>query len=177
MHKPFFSFFAATLIWFLLTLIFFVTISKKLEISESAIELDAQTFGEISQVEKLPQKKSLAKKPQIDKSSDLKKGEPETAPHHHHFEENSKNLSKKTAAIFNPLPQIPDELRSEAFKSEAIARLYISSDGAVLKVELLKPCANPTLNKLLLKSLAKWRFAPSQTESTQDINVNFLVKS
>ena len=86
--------------------------------------------------------------------------------------------SGKLSPIFHPLPQIPDELRLEAFNSKALARFYISAAGEVVKVELLKPCANPRLNSLLLKSLKKWKFPASNNgkDLQQDIEVEFKVE-
>ncbi len=84
--------------------------------------------------------------------------------------------SKNAALVHNPLPQIPDDLRDEAFVSEAIARFYIAESGNVERVELIKPCANPKLNVLLLKSLKNWKFSAAPKISTQDIRVKFRVE-
>ncbi len=78
--------------------------------------------------------------------------------------------------ISNPLPKIPDDLRQEAFQSEVIARFYISSSGQVVNVELIKPCANPNLNHLLLHALWQWKFAPKLHPSTKEIKVKFSVE-
>jgi len=78
--------------------------------------------------------------------------------------------------IYNPLPQIPDELRHEAFQSEAEARFYIAASGEVTNVELLKPCTNPKLNYLLLKALRNWKFAPRDSSSTKDVKIKFKVE-
>jgi len=63
-------------------------------------------------------------------------------------------------AIVRPMPQIPDDLREEAFNSTALARFHIADDGSVT-VELAKPTQNPRLNRILLDSLKKWRFIPA----------------
>lgn len=78
--------------------------------------------------------------------------------------------------ISNPLPKIPDDLRQEAFQSEVIVRFYISSSGQVANVELIKPCANPNLNHLLLHALWQWKFAPKLYPSTKEIKVKFSVE-
>ncbi len=96
--------------------------------------------------------------------------------HLHQGEKISDSKIKPVGLLSNPLPQIPDELRDEAFVSQATARFYIAPDGSVERVELTKPCANPKLNQLLLKSLRLWKFSPQQSSSTQDICVHFLVK-
>lgn len=96
--------------------------------------------------------------------------------HTHSSDEVVGSDSKKVALVANPLPQIPQDLRADAFQSESIARFYVDVAGNVEKVELIKPCANPQLNNLLLKSLRQWKFTPSKTASTQDVKVRFKVE-
>jgi protein TonB len=83
-------------------------------------------------------------------------------------------------AIVRPMPQIPDDLREDAFNSVALARFQIAVDGSV-KVELAKPTPNSRLNKVLLNSLRKWRFMPAikngkPVESTEEIVVKIEVR-
>jgi len=170
MQKPLASFGLAFLIWLIFLSAVSLTIFKEFSKPQIALEIDAQMLGEIVE-EKKPAKKSAEKTPKNDKSSDLKTAE-KISSHDHHIADEAKKL----APIFNPLPQIPDDLRDEAFESSATARFFISSDGVVLRVELIAPSNNPRLNFLLLKSLKKWRFASTGKTSTQDIHVNFLVK-
>jgi protein TonB len=78
------------------------------------------------------------------------------------------------------MPQIPDDLRGEAFSSTALARFHIAVDGSA-KVELAKPTPNPRLNWILLDSLKKWRFIPAikngkPVASTEEIVVKIEVK-
>lgn len=84
--------------------------------------------------------------------------------------------TKNAGPIYNPLPQIPDDLRVEAFKSEAIAHFHIDAAGNVEHVELTKYCANPRINALLLKSLKSWRFKALGVATTQEIKVKFKVE-
>jgi len=84
--------------------------------------------------------------------------------------------TKNAGPIYNPLPQIPDDLRVEAFKSESIAYFHIDAAGNVEHVELIKYCANPRLNALLLKSLKSWRFKALEVATTQEIKVKFKVE-
>ena len=88
--------------------------------------------------------------------------------------------SSGARAIVRPMPQIPDDLREEAFNSTALARFHIAVDGSV-KVELAKPTPNPRLNRILLDSLKKWRFIPAikngkPVASTEEIVVKIEVK-
>src|SRR5258708_1102215 len=82
-------------------------------------------------------------------------------------------------AIAQPLPELPDDLRDQAYQTVATARFAIHVDGSV-DVELVKPTANPRLNQILLETLRKWRFFPAMqaghpVESRQDIRVHFNV--
>lgn len=63
-------------------------------------------------------------------------------------------------AVYHPVPKVPDELRDEALKAEAVARFDIKIDGTV-SVELVKPTPNPSVNQLILSTLRTWRFFPS----------------
>jgi protein TonB len=82
-------------------------------------------------------------------------------------------------AISQPLPELPDDLREQAYQTVATARFAIHVDGSV-EVDLIKPTSNPRLNQILLETLRKWRFFPAMqaghpVESRQDIRVHFNV--
>src|SRR5271169_2409771 len=68
--------------------------------------------------------------------------------------------SSGARAIIKPMPQIPDDLREDAFNSVALALFHIAIDGSVT-VELARPTPNPRLNRLLLNTLKQWRFIPA----------------
>ncbi len=83
-------------------------------------------------------------------------------------------------AIIRPMPQIPDDLRDEAFNFTALARFRIAVDGTA-EVELAKATPNPRLNRILLDSLRKWLFMPAikngkPVASTEEIVVKLEVK-
>ena len=83
-------------------------------------------------------------------------------------------------AIVRPLPQIPDELREDAFNAVAVARFQIAADGSAT-FGLIGPTPNARLNRLLLDKLKEWRFFPAMREgkavaSTQDVRINLEVK-
>lgn len=63
-------------------------------------------------------------------------------------------------AIIRPMPQIPDDLREEAFNTAALVRFHVAADGSST-AELARPTPNPRLNRILLDSLNKWRFIPA----------------
>jgi periplasmic protein TonB len=90
------------------------------------------------------------------------------------------HASSGARAIVQPMPQIPEDLRAEAFKSSALARFHIAVDGSA-EVELAKPTPFPRLNRILLDSLKKWRFMPAiksgmPVASTEEILVKIEVK-
>ena len=175
MQNPLLSFLTGFLIWLFLVTAFSYTIFKNSQQPQESLEIDAASFGEIIQ-EKQIAKDSEIPKPDLDKSSDLKKDEQKKLTHEHHLSDKVvKAEPAKTTPLFFPLPKIPDDLREEAFKSEAMARFYIASDGSVLNVELIKPCANPRLNRLLLESLKLWKFTSGASDRMQDVQGRFEV--
>ncbi len=68
--------------------------------------------------------------------------------------------SSGARAIYAPLPEIPDDLRQDAFSAVAVAHFVVGSDGAV-QVTLTKPTPDPRLNELLLETLHDWKFFPA----------------
>ena len=83
-------------------------------------------------------------------------------------------------AIFQPSPQIPDDLRREALDVVAVARFRVEPNGAAT-VELVQPTPNLQLNRALLETLKRWRFFPAMQDgkaiaSTIDIRVPVSVK-
>ena len=83
-------------------------------------------------------------------------------------------------AIVRPMPQIPDDLRQEAFNAVAVVRFHVSADGTCT-FELAKPTPNPRLNRLLLEKLREWRFFPAMRDgkpvaSDQEVRITFEVK-
>lgn len=157
MTNPRLSFSIAFLIWFFLIAAFSFSIFTKSQIQPLSLTIDAAMLEEVSQ-----KKESAKIKKEI--AADAATSDVQ------------KKAAKKAVPLFSPLPKIPDDLRSEAFRSEAIARFHIASNGSVTNVELIKPCSNPRLNHLLLRSLRHWKFSPNSQNYSQEIRVNFEVK-
>lgn len=184
MKKPLTSFAVGLVIYFLFLVIFAFTFSKKFNAPQVSLEIDAALIGEVAQHEK--SKSKLEQEQDLQKISDQKnsaeksqeeKLEPDEAKLDKEEEGESKKVTaQKIPIIFQPLPEIPDELRFEAFHSKAIARFYVDAAGSVMRVELIRPCNNPKLNQLLLKSLQKWKFDSSRNGVVQDIVVTFKVE-
>jgi protein TonB len=63
-------------------------------------------------------------------------------------------------ALYQPVPEIPDDLREDALETVAIAHFKVGYDGQV-DVTLVKPTSNPELNQILMDTLKQWRFFPA----------------
>jgi periplasmic protein TonB len=63
-------------------------------------------------------------------------------------------------ALYQPKPEIPEELRHHRLELVAIARFQVAANGAT-QVELIEPTPEPILNRALLETLKKWRFFPA----------------
>ena len=148
-----------------------------------SLEIEADFVGIINQHQEkstMQKEKNINKiqLPQISKKEFNEKQEIEPRQENKALETtNSKNNleAKKIAPLFQPLPEIPLDMRNEAFSAKIIAKFYIEKDGSVSDVELLEISHNPRLNLLLLKSLKKWRFEASNQAFEQIINVKFAV--
>jgi hypothetical protein len=184
MLYPFKSLLAGFLIYCLMISLFIFLISQKNEIPQVSITINTEIIGNITQhqqskkkfkketdLEKISTAKKLAKK------NDEEKLEPNEANSAKDSEHSSNKITtQKITPVYQPLPEIPYDLRFEAFNSYSIARFYIKTSGDVEKVELIKPCNNPKLNWLLLQSLKKWKFPQNNQQSTQEIKVSFKVE-
>jgi protein TonB len=83
-------------------------------------------------------------------------------------------------AMFQPLPQVPEELRRGNLDLVAIARFRVAANGTAT-VELVQPTPNAELNRSLLETLKRWRFFPAMQDgkavaSTIDIRIPISVK-
>lgn len=177
MQKPILNILISTIIWLIIIVgfSFFKPNEKQFLIPE--IEIDAEMIGEEVGKKNPPQlKQEVVKEKKNDKISDLKAKEGKKNLHDHHVSQKQDSKNYKAKIISQPLPQIPNDLRKEAFETKAIARFYILASGEVDKVELIKMANNPKLNFLLLKSLKNWRFEEGSQNLTQDIDVTFEVK-
>jgi len=172
-HQKIVGFCAAFLLHFALLAVFYFSIFGKVKQPEVTLEVVLLTPGKTNGKTngKIHQEKSIAEIHALEKNLQKK------SQHYHiHSDEVSGEIEKLLKPTFHPLPQIPEDLRDEAFSSKALARFYISADGNVLNVELIKPCADPRLNVLLLKTLQKWKFPATNSNTTQEISVTFSVQ-
>jgi len=83
-------------------------------------------------------------------------------------------------ALYQPMPEIPEELRHRELAVVAMARFHVAADGSAT-VTLLQATADPRLNAALMSALQKWRFFPAMDNgrpiaSTIDIRVPIEVR-
>lgn len=63
-------------------------------------------------------------------------------------------------AIYQPVPELPPELRRHKLELVAVARFAVAADGSA-QVELVTATPDLALNRVLLDTLKKWRFFPA----------------
>ena len=66
-------------------------------------------------------------------------------------------------ALYQPLPEIPEELRRQNLEAVAVARFRVAADGSA-QVELVRATNDTRLNQALLGALARWRFFPAMEQ-------------
>ena len=66
-------------------------------------------------------------------------------------------------ALYQPLPEIPEELRRQNLEAVAVARFRVAADGSA-QVELVRATNDTRLNQALLSGLARWRFFPAMEQ-------------
>ena len=83
-------------------------------------------------------------------------------------------------ALYQPLPEVPEEVRRRAIDLVAVARFRVAANGSA-EVELIQPTPDAALNRALLQTLKKWRFFPAleggkPQASTIDIRIPISVR-
>jgi protein TonB len=83
-------------------------------------------------------------------------------------------------AIYQPLPDVPEELRQRAIDLVAVARFRVAANGSA-EVELIQPTPDAALNRALLDTLRRWRFVPAMESgkpiaSVVDIRIPISVR-
>jgi len=83
-------------------------------------------------------------------------------------------------AIYQPLPDVPEELRRRAIDLVAVARFRVAANGSA-EVELIQPTPDAALNRALLDTLRRWRFFPAMESgkpiaSVVDIRIPISVR-
>ena len=175
MNNPVLSFTISILFWFLIVgSVSFFSVKNKLTLnSESTISIDAEMIGEVVEKKKKPSSKKKFEKIGGDKNkvAELSKKEIDSSN-----QDQSNTNSQSPKILHRPLPNIPSDLRREAFQTKAIVRFYVGKNGVVKKFEFVKSSSNPRLNFLLMKQLKKWKFESTDKDFEKDVVVNFVVR-
>ena len=175
MNNPVLSFTISILFWFLIVgSVSFFSVKNKLTLStESTISIDAEMIGEVVEKTQASSPRKKIEKIGVGKNkiADLSQNEDSSSN-----KGKSNTISKSPKILHRPLPNIPSDLRREAFQTKAIVRFYVGQDGAVKKFEFLKSSSNPRLNFLLMKQLKKWKFESTDKDFEKDVVVNFVVR-
>lgn len=152
----------SALIWlliFILAGISFEKINQVIQV-DPTLDISSSFISESPVHTEIREKSSLIKKPAENVEQTTKASEA---------------ITKDLKALYHPLPEIPDELKHDAYQSFAVARFLIRKDGSATP-EIITPTSNPKLNYLLLESLKKWQFEPSDKERVQTIRIEFRVE-
>lgn len=75
------------------------------------------------------------------------------------------NESKHEEAVVleNPKPELPTEMKSEAFKTTCTARFHIEPSGK-FEVKLLDSTQNEEIDRIVVATLKKWKFKPASVD-------------
>lgn len=88
--------------------------------------------------------------------------------------------TRNSIAIYQPVPQIPESLRTQVLKTFVRARFYIAPDGTA-QVTLLTGSGSLELDQLTLETLRQWRWKPALRDgipvpSTEQLKIEFEVE-
>ena len=178
MYRPFLSYSLAIIFYGLLILLSFLFYRNHQPQPMISLQIEALIANQANHIQ--DHQHEFSKKISSDQNTKLR--------HQHQHLEGKKQYEKKyqsqhssapatnLAPLYQPLPDIPEELRYEAMRTKALARFNIATDGTVKSVDLIQPSNSPKLNYLLIKSLKQWRFEASNHESSQEISITFEVK-
>ena len=183
MHYPFSSFSISILIF--IAGIFFVGVfTHQYQFPpEVSIEIDAEMIGESNIYEENSTFEKGEQKLNVEDSFNKK------ASHQHLKNSKDKPIkdknqnslinlnSQKISPLYQPLPEIPEDLRYQIFSSNITAKFFIDEEGSVYEVELINPSNIPKLNVLLTKALMRWKFPKKSEKFQQIINVEFVVEN
>lgn len=169
------------IVYIVLLALFGFVIYKVTRTPENSVKVEAGLAGQEPQQEEVKAedvtsestvKEAVVANQSVDKAKKAKKSKGKTSLKSRQQAE----IARRAVATFQPLPTIPEELRYEALKTQAKARLFVNANGEVTTVEFIKPSNEPKLNHLLERSLRKWKFKPGTISFIQDINVTFKVE-
>jgi len=177
MNNSVLSFTISTFFWLLIVGIISLSAVKNHSTlnTEAEISIDAEMIGEFLESKK--QDYSKKRSDSLNKKSSLKTNSQKSILDEKSEGQGSKkNKSQSPKVLYRPLPQIPSDLRKEAFQTQAIVRFFVAKDGSVDRFEFVRSSSNPRLNFLLIKKLKEWKFEAANESFEKDVVVNFIVR-
>lgn len=92
----------------------------------------------------------------------------------------TKGETRDSIPVYQPVPQIPDSLRTEVLKTFVRASFDIAPDGTA-RVTLLTGSGSPELDQLTLETLRQWRWKPALRDgvplhSVERLKIEFEVE-
>lgn len=185
MFFPIRSFVLATTIYFFGLFFANKIINSKINYPEVSIEIDAEMIGNENIYEQnskfvsgLQKISDLNHKNQVNDHQHLNDNNQNNQNESSKILDSNENLkAQKIPPIFQPLPEIPEDLRYQIFSTTITAKFYIDENGEVYEVELVNPSNIPKLNMILIKTLKRWRFPRKFQKFQQIINVEFIVEN
>jgi len=183
MFYPFRSYILAILLYIFLIIFLGINFRQDFVAPLVSLEIEAEAIGDSNQHQHNSSFVNNETTQKIAVADAINKSEHQHFdPNINHDKKSSQNHSqqaleaKKIAPIFQPLPEIPEDLRYDFFATEIVAKFFIAKSGEVYNVELISPSDIPRLNMALIKSLMKWRFPTQDNEKTEIIRVKFEVR-
>lgn len=75
----------------------------------------------------------------------------------------SESKHVEACVLENPKPEIPSEMKSEAFKTTCTCRFHIEPTGK-FEVKLLEGTHNEEIDRIVVATLKKWKFKPASVD-------------
>ncbi len=81
---------------------------------------------------------------------------------------------------FQPMPEVPDDLRAEALDKTCVVEIAVAADGSVSSVKVRTTCGVSELDQLALTTARRWKFKAATKDgdaipSTVRLHVQFKV--
>lgn len=81
---------------------------------------------------------------------------------------------------FQPMPEVPEDLRAEALDKTCVVEISVAADGSVASVKVRATCGVSELDQIALNTARKWKFKPATKDgdavpSTVRLHVQFKV--
>ncbi|HTQ11812.1 MAG TPA: TonB family protein [Fimbriimonadaceae bacterium] len=69
-------------------------------------------------------------------------------------------------AVYQPQPQVPDDLRADALDKTCVVEISVGADGDPASVKIDTSCGIDELDQIALDAARKWRFKPATADGS-----------